>query len=45
MRAVAHLDREPVGWCSMGPHQGVSRALAAGTIEAAREQGARAVEA
>ena len=79
---VAHLDGEPVGWCSVAPrsdytylrqttwkgrnedkddagiwavtcfvtragfrHQGVSRALAAGTIDLARDHGARAVEA
>jgi GNAT superfamily N-acetyltransferase len=79
---VAHLDGEPVGWCSLAPrsdythlrqttwkgrnedkddagiwavtcfvtragfrHQGVSRALAGGTIDLARDQGARAVEA
>ena len=79
---IAHLDGEPVGWCSVAPrcdfshlrqttwkgrnedkadtgiwsvtcfvtragfrHQGVSRALVDGTIDLAREQGARAVEA
>ncbi len=79
---VAHLDGEPVGWCSLAPrshygylrqttwkgrnedredagiwavtcfvtragfrHQGVSRALAAGTVELAGEPCARAVEA
>ena len=79
---VAHLDGEPVGWCSMGPRsdfpylrqttwkgrsedkddpgiwavtcfvtragfrrQGVSRALAGGTVDLARDRGARAVEA
>jgi GNAT superfamily N-acetyltransferase len=79
---VAHLDAEPVGWCSLAPrshyshlrqttwkgrtedknddgiwavtcfvtragfrHQGVSRALAAGTVDLARDRGARAVEA
>jgi len=79
---VAHLDGEPVGWCSVAPrrdytylrqttwkgrtedkddpsiwavtcfvtragyrHQGVSRALAAGTIDLARGRGAEAVEA
>jgi GNAT superfamily N-acetyltransferase len=79
---VAHLDGEPVGWCSLAPrshygylrqttwkgrnedkkddgiwavtcfvtragfrHQGVSRALAAGTVDLARDRGARAVEA
>jgi GNAT superfamily N-acetyltransferase len=79
---IAHLDGEPVGWCSVAPrrdytylrkttwagrsedkddatvwavtcfvtragfrHQGVSRALAAGTIDIARDNGARAVEA
>jgi GNAT superfamily N-acetyltransferase len=79
---VAHLDGEPVGWCSVAPrsdytylrqptwkgrnedkddasvwavtcfvtragfrHQGVSRALAAATIDFARDHGARAVEA
>ena len=79
---VAHLDGEPVGWCSVAPrrdytylrqttwkgrtedkddpsiwavtcfvtragyrHQGVSRALAAGTIDLARDRGARALEA
>lgn len=79
---VAHLDGEPVGWCSMAPrsdyshlrqttwkgrtedkddagvwavtcfvtragfrHQGVSRALTAATVELARDQRARAVEA
>lgn len=79
---VAHLDDEPVGWCSIAPRceytylrqptwkgrsedkedasiwavtcfvtrpgfrrQGVSRALVAGTIDLARDCGARAVEA
>jgi GNAT superfamily N-acetyltransferase len=79
---VAHLDGEPVGWCSLAPRsdylylrqttwkgrnenkddagiwavtcfvtragfrrQGVSRALVGGTIELARDRGARAVEA
>jgi GNAT superfamily N-acetyltransferase len=79
---VAHLDGEPVGWCSLAPRrdypylrqttwkgrtedrddpgiwavtcfvsragfrkQGVSRALAAGTVDLARHHGARAVEA
>jgi GNAT superfamily N-acetyltransferase len=79
---VAHLDGEPVGWCSVAPrrdytylrqttwngrtedkddpsiwavtcfvtragyrHQGVSRALAAGTVELARDRGATALEA
>ena len=79
---VAHLDGEPVGWCSLAPrsdypylrqttwkgrhedrddpgiwaatcfvtragfrHRGVSRALAAGTIDLARDRHARAVEA
>jgi GNAT superfamily N-acetyltransferase len=79
---VAHLDAQPVGWCSIAPrsdysylrqptwkgrnedkddatiwavtcfvtragfrHQGVSRALVDGTIELARDRGARAVEA
>ena len=79
---LAHLDGEPVGWCSLGPrsdypslrkttwngraedkddagiwavtcfvtragfrHQGVSRALAAATVDLARDRGARAVEA
>ena len=79
---VAHLDGEPVGWCSVAPrsdytylrqttwkgrsedkadpgiwaatcfvtragfrHQGVSRALARGTVELAREHHAKAVEA
>jgi GNAT superfamily N-acetyltransferase len=79
---VAHLDGEPVGWCSLAPRrdytylrqttwrgrsedkedpgvwavtcfvtragyrrQGVSRALAGGTVDLPREHGARAVEA
>jgi GNAT superfamily N-acetyltransferase len=79
---VAHLDGEPVGWCSVAPRrdytylrqttwkgraedkddpgiwavtcfvtragyrrQGVSRALAAGTIDLARVRGAEALEA
>jgi GNAT superfamily N-acetyltransferase len=79
---VAHVDGEPVGWCSLAPRsaypylrqttwkgrdedrgdagiwavtcvvtragyrrQGVSRALIAGTIDVARDQGARALEA
>jgi GNAT superfamily N-acetyltransferase len=79
---LAHLDGEPVGWCSVAPRcdypflrrttwagrsedrddpgvwavtcfvtrvgfrrQGVSRALAGGTIELARAQGARVLEA
>lgn len=79
---VAHLDSEPVGWCSLAPrrdytflrqtvwngrnedkddagiwsvtcfvtragfrHQGVSRALVGGTIDLARDRGARALEA
>jgi GNAT superfamily N-acetyltransferase len=79
---VAHLDGQPVGWCSMAPrsdypylrkttwqgrtedrddatiwavtcfvtragfrHQGVSRALAAGTVDLARDRGARVIEA
>ena len=79
---MAHLDGEPVGWCSLAPrsdypylrqttwkgrnenkddasiwavtcfvtragfrHQGVSRALVGGTIDLARDRGARAVEA
>lgn len=79
---VAHLDGEPVGWCSVAPrrdyshlrkttwngrsedpaapgvwavtcfvtragfrHQGVSRALAAATVDLARAGGARTVEA
>jgi GNAT superfamily N-acetyltransferase len=79
---VAHLDDEPVGWCSLAPRsdytylrqptwkgrnedkddasiwavtcfvtragfrrQGVSRALVGGTIDLAREHGARGVEA
>jgi len=79
---VAHLDGEPVGWCSLAPRsdypylrqttwkgrnenkddasiwavtcfvtragfrrQGVSRALVGGTIDSARDRGARALEA
>lgn len=79
---IAHLDGEPVGWCSLAPrcdyaylrqttwkgrsedkgdagiwavtcfvtragfrHQGVSRALAAASVELPRARGARAVEA
>jgi GNAT superfamily N-acetyltransferase len=79
---IAHLDGEPVGWCSIAPrcdygflrkttwagrtedkddpsvwavtcfvtragyrHQGVSRALAHGTVDLARTHGARTVEA
>jgi len=79
---VAHLDGEPVGWCSVAPrrdytylrqttwkgrnedkddpriwavtcfvtrvgfrHLGVSRALVGGTVDLARDRGARAVEA
>lgn len=79
---VAHLDGQPVGWCSVAPradyaclrqttwrgrqedrsdpgvwavtcfvtragfrHRGVSRALVGGTVDLARERGARVLEA
>ena len=79
---IAHLDEDPVGWCSVAPrcdypylrkttwrgrtedksdpnvwavtcfvtragfrHQGVSRALAAATVDLARDRGAQVLEA